>query len=68
MKLTVNVLGPEQPPVSRIRNQYLTNILIKVPGNKALYVTKNHIRTVERNFNAIKEFAGVKLIIDVDNY
>jgi primosomal protein N' (replication factor Y) len=68
MKLTENVLGPEQPPVSRIRNQYLTNILVKAPRNEALSKTKNHIRTVERNFNAIKEFASVKLIIDVDNY
>jgi primosomal protein N' (replication factor Y) len=68
LKLKENVLGPEPPPVSRIRNQYITNILIKVPSNQALSKTKTYIRNLERSFNAIKEFSAVKLSIDVDNY
>jgi primosomal protein N' (replication factor Y) len=68
LKLKENVLGPEPPPVSRIRNQYITNVLVKVPGNQSLYKTKIHILNVKSSFNSIKEFALVKLIIDVDNY
>lgn len=63
-----NTLGPEQPPVGRVRNEYITNILIKIPKNQSLTKTKDIIRKIERNFLSIKEFRSVKLLIDVDNY
>lgn len=63
-----NVLGPEQPPVGRIRNEYITHILIKIPKNQSLVKTKEVIRKIEKSFLAIKEFRSVKLTIDVDNY
>jgi primosomal protein N' (replication factor Y) len=68
VKLKANVLGPEPPPVARIRNQYITNILVKIPKNQSLSKTKDYINNVKRSFNSIKEFSSVKLIIDVDNY
>jgi primosomal protein N' (replication factor Y) len=68
LKLKENVLGPEPPPVSRIRNQYITNILVKIPKNQSLLKTKNYINSVKRSFNSVKEFSSVRLIIDVDNY
>lgn len=68
LKLKENVLGPEPPPVSRVRNQYITNILVKIPKSQSISKTKDYINNVKRSFNAIKEFASVKLIIDVDNY
>jgi primosomal protein N' (replication factor Y) len=68
LKLKENVLGPEPPPVSRIKNQYITNILVKIPKNQSLSKTKEYINNVKRSFNSIKEFSSVKLIIDVDNY
>ncbi len=63
-----NILGPEQPPVGRVRNEYITNILIKIPKNQSLNKTKEIIRKIERSFLSVKEFRSVKLIIDVDNY
>lgn len=63
-----NILGPEQPPVGRVRNEYITNILIKIPKNQSLKKSKEIIRKVERSFLSVKEFRSVKLIIDVDNY
>ncbi|MDC1327064.1 primosomal protein N' [Ulvibacter sp.] len=68
LKLKENVLGPEPPPVSRVRNQYITNILVKIPKSQSIAKTKDYINNVKRSFDAIKEFASVKLIIDVDNY
>jgi primosomal protein N' (replication factor Y) len=68
LKLGANVLGPEQPPVGRIRNQFITNILVKIPKQQSLGKTKNYISKVQRSFNAIKEFSTVRLSIDVDNY
>ncbi len=62
------VLGPEVPPVGRIRNQYLSNILLKIPKQQSLVKTKEVVYKIERKFNAHKEFARIKLTIDVDPY
>ncbi len=67
-QLKENVLGPEPPPVSRIRNRYITNVLVKIPKQQSLSKTKSFINRVNRSFNSIKEFSTVKLLIDVDNY
>lgn len=61
-----HVLGPEQPPVGRIRNEYLTHILIKIPQQHSLTVSKKNIRKAEKAFKAIKDYRSVKLVIDVD--
>jgi primosomal protein N' (replication factor Y) len=37
------VLGPESPPISRIRNQFYKNILVKIPKNHSLSKTKEAI-------------------------
>lgn len=61
-----NVLGPEQPPVGRIRNEYITNILIKIPANQSLSISKKNIQKSVKAFLAIKDFRSVRLVIDVD--
>lgn len=63
-----NVLGPEFPPVSRIRNLYHKNILIKIPQNQSLPKTKDAIIKIDNSFNAVKDFRSVRVIINVDNY
>ncbi|WP_299125817.1 primosomal protein N' [uncultured Winogradskyella sp.] len=63
-----NVLGPEFPPVSRIRNLYLKNILLKIPEKQSLSKTKEAIQKIENSFNAVKDFRAVRVIINVDNY
>ncbi|ARV08171.1 primosomal protein N' [Winogradskyella sp. PC-19] len=63
-----NVLGPEFPPVSRIRNLYHKNILIKIPQNQSLPKTKEAIARIDNSFNAVKDFRSVRVIINVDNY
>ena len=63
-----HVLGPEFPPIARIRNQYNRNILIKIPQGQSLQKTKELIKRAEVTFSSIKEFSGVRLIIDVDFY
>tara|TARA_R110000787_G_scaffold86285_11_gene184113 strand:+ start:5312 stop:7762 length:2451 start_codon:yes stop_codon:yes gene_type:complete len=68
IKLKENVLGPETPSVGRIRNMFITNILVKIPKDQSLAKTKGYINSIMRNFNSIKEFSSVRVIIDVDNY
>lgn len=68
IKLKEYVLGPEAPPVGRIRNLFITNVLIKIPNNQSLPRTKEYINSIDRSFNSIKEFSSVRVLIDVDNY
>lgn len=63
-----NILGPEFPPISRIRNQYHKNIVIKIPQGQSLNKTKVVIKKIHTSFKVIKEFSGVRVIINVDNY
>lgn len=63
-----NVLGPEFPPVSRIRNLYNKNILVKIPQNQSLAKTKAAIVKIDNSFNAVKDFRAVRVILNVDNY
>ncbi|WP_432410292.1 replication restart helicase PriA [Rasiella sp. SM2506] len=63
-----NILGPEPPPVGRVRNQFITNIMVKIPKQQSLGKTKRVIGKIQQTFDAIKDFSSVKLTIDVDNY
>ena len=63
-----NVLGPEPPPIGRIKNKFIINVLLKIPKNQSLEKTKKYIENVQRSFNSIKEFSSVRINIDVDNY
>lgn len=63
-----NVLGPESPPVARIRNQFHKNILIKIPKKQSLSKTKEAIIKINNSFLNIKDFRSVRIILNVDNY
>jgi primosomal protein N' (replication factor Y) len=63
-----NVLGPEFPPVSRIRNQYHKNILVKIPNKQSLSKTKEAIIKINNSFSSVKDFRAVRVILNVDNY
>ena len=63
-----NVLGPEFPPISRIRNLFNKNILVKIPQQQSLAKTKAAILKIDNSFNAVKDFRSVRVILNVDNY
>jgi len=63
-----NVLGPEFPPVARIRNEYYKNILLKIPPQQSLGKTKGYIHKILNSFSAIGGWRGVRVIINVDPY
>jgi len=63
-----HVLGPEQPPVGRVRNQFISHIMLKIPKKQSLKKTKEVVAKIQRSFSAIKEFSSVRVVIDVDNY
>lgn len=66
-KYADNLVGPSEPSVSRVRNMYLRECMLKVPPHhKFLQECKHHIRTgiVEMQLQA--EFKRVWITIDVD--
>ncbi len=63
-----NVLGPESPPIARIRNQFHKNILVKIPKQQSLLKTKEAIIKINNSFFSIKDFRSVKVILNVDNF
>lgn len=65
---TENVLGPEFPPVARIRNEYYKNILLKIPQKQSLSKTKELLEKIFRSFRAIGAYRSVKLVTNVDPY
>jgi primosomal protein N' (replication factor Y) len=67
MQFKEYVLGPEPPPIGRIKNKYIINLLLKIPKQQSLEKTKKYIESVQRSFNGVKEFSSVRLSIDVDN-
>ncbi|QPH39750.1 replication restart helicase PriA [Pedobacter endophyticus] len=67
-KFGKRVLGPEQPLVSRVRNMYIKQIIIKADKHTAIQKVKDALRQTLTEFNATKEFKGVLTQIDVDPY
>ncbi len=65
--LNIVVLGPEYPPVARIRNQYIKDIIIKIEKDQPLPKIKNDIKRIEKSFNAISFYKGVRIIYNVDH-
>lgn len=63
-----NVLGPEFPPVARIRNEYYKNILLKIPQKQSLTKTKDVVGKILQSFKAIGAYRGVKTVVNVDPY
>jgi len=64
----IPVLGPEEPPVSRIRNEYIRTILIKIPQERSLGSTKKTIQRVLNSFEAVSQYRAIKVAINVDFY
>ncbi|GAB2772636.1 replication restart helicase PriA [Salinimicrobium soli] len=63
-----NVLGPEFPPVARIRNEYYKNILLKIPQQQSLSKTKKVVSKILQSFKAIAPYRSVKVVVNVDPY
>ena len=63
-----NVLGPEFPSVSRVRNEYIKHVLLKVPNGQSAVQTKKAILKVKNSFMSVKDFRPIKVILNVDTY
>ncbi|WP_166925668.1 replication restart helicase PriA [Flavobacterium poyangense] len=66
--LNMPVLGPEEPAINRIRNEYIRTILIKIPQNLPLGTTKKTIQKMLNSFEAVAQYRSIKVTINVDFY
>jgi len=62
------VLGPEYPVVSRIRDQYIKQLLLKVRKQDSVSGAKKKLLEQLDDFASLKEFKKVRIKIDVDPY
>ncbi|WP_417351103.1 replication restart helicase PriA [Flavobacterium alkalisoli] len=66
--LNMPVLGPEEPAISRIRNEYIRTIMIKLPQGNSLGGTKKAIRKILDSFDAVPQYKSIKITVNVDPY
>lgn len=66
--MTLPILGPEEPPISRIRNEYIRTILIKIPQNQSLQGTKKTIQKILNSFEFVPQYRAIKIAVNVDFY
>jgi len=66
--LNMPVLGPEEPAINRIRNEYIRTILIKIPQTLPLGGTKKTIHKMLNSFEAVAQYRAIKVTINVDFY
>jgi len=65
-KFGKRVLGPEYPPVSRVRNQYLKKILLKLEKEASASKAKFILQEMVNDFSAKAAYRSVKVQVDVD--
>jgi primosomal protein N' (replication factor Y) len=60
------VYGPEIPPISRLRNQFIFNVMVKIPGEISASRVKQVVKEAVWQLQTMKNFSGVQWILDVD--
>ncbi|PZD78234.1 primosomal protein N' [Mesonia sp. K7] len=68
MQFKENVLGPEFPAIARINNDFIKNIILKIPPKQSLDKTKQYLLKIKKSYEAVAAFRGIRLIFDVDPY
>jgi primosomal protein N' (replication factor Y) len=66
--LNMPVLGPEEPAINRIRNEYLRTIMIKIPQDSSVMGTKKTIQKILNSFDAVSQYRAIKVSLNVDFY
>ena len=63
----ITILGPGEPIVSKIRNEFLMTILMKIPRDGGrLSEIKHRLTASAENMVADKAYRAVKIVFDVD--
>ncbi|BAV95430.1 replication restart helicase PriA [Ichthyobacterium seriolicida] len=63
-----DMLGPQYNIVPKIKNDYIKNIIIKIPIGKSISKVKRYINESLYDFSLRQEHKSIKLFMDVDSY
>ena len=60
------VLGPVYPEISRIKNKYHKEFLVKLTDLNDLNIFRSKFQLIMKSFDSISKYRSVKVIVDVD--
>ena len=60
------VLGPVYPEISRIKNKYHKQFLIKLRNLDELNRFRSIFQKIQKSFDSISKYRSVRIIVDVD--
>lgn len=66
--LGVPVLGPEEPGINRIRNEYIRTIMVKIPVGGSLPGVKKNIEKALSSLDAVAQYRAVRVTANADPY
>ncbi|MBL30731.1 MAG: primosomal protein N' [Flavobacteriaceae bacterium] len=62
------ILGPVSPVISRVRNNYIKEILVKLESDNSRIFFKKLLNKTIKSFDSISSFRSTRVIVDVDPY
>ena len=63
----IKVMGPGEPMISKIRNEYLMSILLKIPRDMGkLSEIKLRLQAIDDKIHQDKAYRSIKIVFDVD--
>jgi primosomal protein N' (replication factor Y) (superfamily II helicase) len=66
-KIKIKILGPGEPMISRIRNEFLMHVLLKIPRQRGgLSEIKNILLREATKLQQEKTYRNLKIVFDVD--
>jgi primosomal protein N' (replication factor Y) len=61
-----HLLGPDQPPVSRIKNLYLQSLMLKIDISTSALASKTCLCQIRDKIHEMADFKAVQIVFDVD--
>jgi primosomal protein N' (replication factor Y) len=62
------VVGPEEPPVPRVNDTYIRNVLIKLERESSATTFKEALARDVEALSKVKAWKSIRVIVDVDPY
>lgn len=62
----VSVLGPEFPVITRVRNEYLKHIVLKIPKSVSASQLKVYLQRLHVSFHSVAAYRPIRILFDVD--
>ena len=65
-QLGTRVLGPDRPPVARVKTQHIRKLMLKIEPSLPLDDVRRCLQSIRSQVLAAKRYASVQIYFDVD--